>query len=307
MADQVVVGGAGVKAQPNKKKSLLNERSVQFTIVLLVVIIVAFAGFALYVQSRLNSARTIQVPIPVNPTVNYRIVSQDTLFYNYSSSYVPYLLVNYSTTNAFLVTFNYTVYTKSPKLGQVYLLNWTGQCYECGNPRSIITPLIRNLTKDGVSNQTQVQIITQQSLQYLSPGSILVIMNGLIPDYMVNSYVDGQQLITYLMSKGVIIVYVGGDTSHLISSQNLVVPASNLPSYLITGVNTRKSTNSTFFTNTTDWGFGSGGQIYGPISYIDYGNGTILGFANYPSLMNTAHLSSDIAYALSLEFWMLIR
>ena len=307
MADQVVVGSQSPKGNsgpPQGKKSLLSNTSIRLAIAFFVIAIVVFAGLALYIQSKLSSVRTIQVSVPVNPTVNYRIISQDALFYNYSTSYVPYVLVNYSTTNAFLVSFNYTIYTRSPQLGQVYLLNWTGQCYECGNPRDIIAPLLKNLSKQGVSNQTQIQIVSQQSLQYLSPGSILVIMNGLMPDYMVNSYVDGQQLITYLLDKGVIIVYIGGDTSHLVSSQNLVVPASGLPGYLVTGVNTRTSTNSTFYTNRTDWGFGVGGSRYGPLSYIDYGNGTIIGFADYPSAMNTTHLSSDIAYALALEFWL---
>ena len=288
-------------AKPKKKRSIQSRLLIVF-IAVFAVVLIAIVYVALTLHSVSIPTPTVQtLPINASPGVNGTFVQQAPLLYSNSTLVVPYLQISYASSNASLITAQLKFQTTPPP-SLVYVLNWSNQCYNCGNVQQVVASIAANLTSYGIlSNPSQLQIVSPSDLSAIPSGSALVILNGLLPDYLLNNTASPE--IGQLLNRDIQIIYVGRNFSELVSSQTTRIPNSNIPPYLSTFLPTGNNITSGFYFNQSTFAFSSGLR-FGPITYETVGRGAIVAFSNYLSSWSTpAQAGSDIAKAIFLDFW----
>ncbi len=273
-------------------------------VVLAIVLIVIWFNAAISAIHMAPSGPAVSVGAP---SVSLKIAQQNLLFYNASRQGLPYVLLNYATKNTSNMLIN-VAYLQSPPSTTVYVLNWTNQCISCSNALDVVAAINSSLTEYTILNRTnRLQIVSKGGLSGIKNDSVLVVLNGLLPDYMLlNTSLnpDGVPEVQYLLSKGTTIIYVGLNFTNLVGVQAVIEPSpKQLPPYLSSSSYPFSIANRSFgyyFNNPT---FTLGG-IYGPITYNRFGKGYIVAFSNLLSSWKTPQQTgADISKAIETAFW----
>ncbi len=292
----------------------------------IVVLIAAVLAIILYVVATLHS---LLAPIALRPAVyqppivalRARTVSKDLLFYNSSLQVEPYLLIGYTSDNAMQIGVNATL-LEAPPPSDIYIFNYSPiWCYDCGNAQAFAGMLANRLMAYGIiRNESSLNIITSpSSLLGIKNDSILIVLNGALPYYMMQSAGNrNETTLQYLLEKNTSIIIVAGanftkDVSPgpaLESSQayGVVVPTflNTTPSAEYKGLsNLRNETNASgiYFNNATF--FLQEGANYGLVSYENYKNGSLVLFSNFlNSWPSHSDAANDIALSIHRLFWL---
>jgi hypothetical protein len=272
------------------------------------VIVIALGGFFAYVAISIHNlqyeAATQSSKVPLQ-YLTVSLLSKSQLSYQSGQYLIPYSQVSYTESNISKIFFNSTLF-KYPPPEKVFILNSIGNCYECADLSQVETEIGRYLKDYNLPYATSISYVNQQNLSSLPPDSALIILSGAIPLSLlsVNSS-NSTPLISQLLSKGVDIIYVGRNFANATSGSILVpVDQLSLPGYLKWTDSIQHYNNSPFYLNTSTF-YLSNGTRYGPLSYSNYQNGSILVFPAYlSSWKNASSTASDISKALSQLFWL---
>ncbi|MDE1868385.1 MAG: hypothetical protein KGH60_00230 [Candidatus Micrarchaeota archaeon] len=293
---------------PSKLKVPARARII---IIAAVAIVIGIAALALVLHSALSGANAPPASVPTPHYVQHisaALASQDVLSFNNSQYIVPYALVGYTSNNASALTFNATVYRSQPPT-KIYLLNISDQCFNCGNTTAIEDAISKDLISYNlISGQGNLSFISVSNIGSISHNSILIILNGLLPQGLLNR-VNGTNStgVQLLLNRGTSIIYAGQDFSHTLLPGSIVVPtATQLPSYLSTIPipSNAIGLSSNFYFNRPTFVFVNGSR-FGPTSYINALNGSFVAFPNAPnSWASASQAGRDIAKAVEQLFWL---
>jgi hypothetical protein len=279
--------------------------------IIIVAAVVCILGLLVYSSYAISIAAKNVVPIPVHvsgpPSVNAVLVSQNLLSYANTSSLLPFALLSYSTTNASYIAANFSVF-KSITPSGVYVLNTSDECFNCGSTTAIVSALANSLVSYNlIENQSNVSIVPISGLASLPNDSILIIMNGLLPSQLLTPSAS-HSLLQLMLNKGISIIYVGQDFSRLLLPGPLVIPATtnSIPGFLQTMKTPYyNSTTSGFLFNESTFAFAGGSGKYGPMTYTQVANGSIVAFPNFPSSWTSSEgAGKDLAKAVQELFWL---
>ena len=269
--------------------------------------VIVLVGIIGYLAVMLNHISSIPAPAPVAHNVTTALyssqISQSLLFYNQNSSIFPYSLFFYAAANVPYAIFNVSL-LEYPSPSNVYILNYSNDCFNCGNEFAAASAIRNDLVSYGVVNLgSSIESLSKSNLASIKNNSLLIIINGLMPSYMFEiENGTNETALQYLLNHGTSIVYVGQSFSRLVLQGGVVVPNSNNPPFLSTFSTSLPGTSTFYFDNAT-FGFTSG-KTYGTASYVNVFNGSIIAFSNYlNSWKNPADAGSDIAKAAAQEFW----
>ena len=274
------------------------------TIILVVIGIVITLGYFEYSFSHVTppTPKPNQT-IPV-PDIDTSIALHDLLFYKNGQAIIPYLLLNYRTTNVSTVYVNVSILKSAPP-GRIYILNVDDECFNCGNTQAIISSMENKLIEYNlIKSPSDISVVQIQTLPTIANNSVLIILNGLLPNEMLNKLnTTNTTLVQYLMDKGTSIIYVGQDFTHVLLVGSIVVPTSpsSLPGFLST-FNIKSNPPSGFYFNKTTFRF-SKGNFYGPVTYVSTSNGTVVAFSNVGNSWSSDQVGADIARSIKLLFW----
>ncbi len=274
----------------------------------LAVFIIAVLGIAylsITLKSDLSSIKSVTSPAvhPLPTTLLYSVVSQQALFYSSGSSIAPYVGIGYTQTNLSRIYLNASLYSRPPPRN-FYVLEVQNECINCGNVYTFVQDLEASLSSYGLINSTNFGNVSIGSVLSIQGNSILIVPSGLIPSQLLQD-IPGSNLsvIQALLNKGTSIIYVGKNFSNSLIAGSIETPSSNLPSYLLTSPISTSAKSGYYFDSPT-FSFDNG-AMYGPISYENVSNGSIVAFSNYPdSWKNVSSEASDVARASSSLFWM---
>ncbi len=250
----------------------------------------------------------------VNPTTGIYLENQMLLLYSNASYIVPYFLVNYNSKNASNIYFYATLFKERiPQTNQIYILNTTNDCVNCNNASSIISNIAYDLIGYKIiSSAKQLTIVNPDEVQGIRNNSILIMLNGRMPDSMLKN-VNGTMPLTALLNKGTSIIYVGENFSQVVHYGPILIPNNfNMPFIFSTynanvtaseykNINNNSITNLYFDNATFSFSYG---EMYGSVSYLNAYNGSLIAFSNYPDQTNANMLAQGIAKAISELFWM---
>ncbi|HUC38689.1 MAG TPA: hypothetical protein VL944_00990 [Candidatus Acidoferrum sp.] len=281
------------------------RKSTKLLIIVIIIAIAIPAGLFTYVAHQLQVINnlTVQLHLPP-PSVSAYISSVNLLSYNSNKSLIPSVVLEYSTVNVTTIYANVTLFARKPPQ-QFYVLNTSQDCYGCDNIQQTTQLIAAYLNDYGIPSGSTLPVVDEQDLLSMPSDSVLLILSGIMPSYMFqyNPQINDSP-ISYLLSRGVDIVYVGRNFSETSEGQ-IIVPTNNtaIPYYLgWTSKNASSRGNGFYFDNKT---FSLiSGKDYGPLSYVNYANGSVLVFSNYlDSWGNSSKAAQDIAKALSQQFW----
>ncbi len=282
-----------------------NVKLIVIAIVLVFAVMMAVLGYVAI--SLRGSLASLPPPSPVHapPTsLSATLSGQNLLEYGSGLSYIPYASFSYFSANSPNVTINATL-LKSPPPVSVYLLDPYPTCVGCDNASSIAGYLGQDLqTYGAVASASDLRNVSPSNLTALPRDSMLVMLNGLMPQYMFSD-VSGTNvtLLQYLLNRGDSIIYVGQGFTNVLLSGGVIVPNTNAPLYLLTGPATPSAPSGFSFYNST-FAF-TEGSTYGPLTYVNAANGSIVAFSNYlSSWPSAASAARDIARAASMMFWL---
>ncbi|MCL4404809.1 hypothetical protein M1583_02370, partial [Candidatus Marsarchaeota archaeon] len=275
-------------------------------IVIAAIFIIAVVGSGVYLSVELSHIHITPTPPPaVLPTTMKAYVSYQALLDNNGALYaVPYAAVSYDVANLTEVYFNATL-LKSEFPSHIYILNASATgCVNCGDFQSFASDIGSYLSLYGLESEVgNLTIINASGLKSIAPDSILIIPNGLMPTGLLSSNsTNGTTLLHYLLGKGTSVIYIGQDFSHVVLQNGVIVPNTRIPSYLQT--TSPSTSNSVFSFDSPTFSFSSG-KDYGPVTYVNALNGSVVAFSNYlDSWPSPSAAASDIAKTVSLGFWL---
>lgn len=290
----------------------------KFLMLLVLVIIVVVAAVFLYAYLQLTSLFHALPPptkvVVLIPHIAASITASNLLYYDSGLSLVPYLMLNYTAQNYTNIYINASLYKSKPPAG-IYLLSLPNECVSCSNNSVIISNLTRYLESYGVINSTAgISTITLSGLGSIPNDSVLIMLSGLLPIQLLSplNTTSNYSMLDHLLNKGTSIIYVGRNFGDVVSSGSIVLPNSNFPPYLTTYsakynaslmklYKSRSMENFPFYNTTFDF---ATGNLFGPLTYVNYDNGSIIAFSNYPDSIPAENLSGGIAKAIAEDFWL---
>jgi hypothetical protein len=294
--------------QASTKKAML------IVVGIAVVIVLIGLGYVFYLVSQVPPQAPQQILL--NPRISLSLATQNLLFYNRTRNIIPYSLVRFNYTNTTTLYLNGTIFLV-PVKRRIYMLNATGDCFNCGNVQLLTNSIRNDLVKYGVvKSQGEVQVIKTYNLTLIEPNSTLIVVNGFMPlEFFQNVTGSNEIMLQYLLNEGTAIVYVGHNFSYALQQGPIgyaEVPTPHMPFFLNTTTFPGKLSNATgfYFKHPTFYFFtqpNANGrpEVYGTTSYIYAGNGSILAFSNFVNTWNTyQNASSDIAKASAELFWL---
>ena len=274
-------------------------------LIVLAIAVLGIAYLSITLKSDLGSLTTTasHAPPPLPTTLLYSVVSQQALFYSSGSSVAPYVGISYTQTNLSRIYINASLYARPPPRS-FYVLAVQNECINCGNVYTFVQNLGAALSSYGLINSTNFNNISIGSVLSIPGNSILVVPSGLIPSQLLQN-IPGSNLsvIQALLNRGTSIIYIGKNFSNSLIAGSIETPSSNLPTYLLT-TPISTSPKSGYYFDSPTFSFDNG-AMYGPISYENVSNGSIVAFSNYPnSWKNVSSEASDVARASSSLFWL---
>ncbi len=301
-----VLAGGGVPISIKKPP----KRLIMIIAAIFIVLAIAFIYLGLSISAALKAAPPPPQPIQFfthKPVSSTGLISQQLLSYDQGALVIPYLLLHYSASNVSSMSVSVSLYQRPPPTGSVYILNWSNQCVGCKgfDVNGMVVALDKDLANySAISPSSGVQLITAQQLPNMQNNSVLIVVNGRLPDYMAKAYTSGIPMITYLMDKGITVFYVGRNFSQVIAPQSVIQPNpdTNELTYLQTY---SQNVHGVFGNFSTPTFFLSSGSQYGGITYEDVGSGAVVAFSNYlnKSWSTPDQAAFDIATAMSENFW----
>jgi hypothetical protein len=308
----------------------LNKRNVLLIFLILSVLIIGILALISLIQhsfapiyAEANTVRQGRLGITAS-LQGYGVYT-----YNYAKSLVAYSLIGYRTENALDAAFSLGMYSRNP-VERIYLLNVTDYCYSCFDEGELYRNLQYYLGIHGlIMNASSFSYISFGQLASVVNGSVVIIPSGYIPVILLQNATQSSSYgLIALLKKGDTIVYVGDNFSKsagLLGAEIYQSSAETLSALYDSGLgthifyyskNTSQGTtpsgisyNSTnplnlYFRGPT-FNF-SNGTIYGPLTYVNAFNGTIVAFPNLPSMAwnSTQYEARDIATVIGSRFWM---
>lgn len=293
-------------AAPKKKMST----PMKLMIIIGAVMVIGLAIVAAYIYSIASSTPLITPPAAYGvQQLSASIYGERLLPYNLGSNLLPYLLLSYNSDNISTLNITATLYRRPPPT-TIYVLQYANQCYNCYLPSQqdeIVGSLTANLIRYGVLRPgSRILNISEQNVSIIPANTTLVILNGLMPDYLAENGTGtgGGSLLLELLQRGVSVVYVGGNFSHLVSYQSVVVPNPYIPPFLQASPYSYSggSAGNPFILNQTLYTIG---KNIGPVSYEQVNGGELLAFPEYPNRWpSPVAEGQDIAKLISMSFWL---
>jgi ribosome-associated toxin RatA of RatAB toxin-antitoxin module len=230
--------------------------------------------------------------------------NQGLLSYDNGEYELPYLSVVYNAPATQSISAEGGVYL-APTPTHLYILNYSGGCFRCGNATTAVKALIAGIKGYGMNglyaNTTNISI---GDLSSIKNDSILVIVTGLIPSELA---ANNFSAVNALLAKQTSIIYVGRNFSSTIVSGVVPEPApygGRLPSFLNTLYYRNKKSDGTFAFHNTTFAF-TNGMEYHLLTYENVGNGSIVAFPNtLSSWPSEQQAGADIAKAIWQMFWL---
>lgn len=278
------------------KKGFTPQKFAKIIIIIFIIAGIFIFGFTYYFANMLKSAGIVPpIQLPKYVSFNASLKSQDILFNNKALYIVPYALFNYSASNITSVNITARLLDSKPP-NHIYILNWSGECVDCGYNNNFVENLSFQLFAMHIINSTNpIHIISESNLGSLNSSDYLFIINGRMPQYLFNNTPSGVSLIQQILDNGVTVIYIGGNFSRTLTSQSVVVPAVNIPSFLAT--NTSSLINKIIYNNITynqNLSFKlSSGKLLNDMSYEPVGNGYIFLFPNYLSSFPNMNIAAN--------------
>jgi hypothetical protein len=291
------------QATQTKKKKGVNK-FIKTLLILFIIITIFLIGFTVYFATLLKNANITPLqPIPKFINFNTNIVSEDILYYGNGKIFIPYALFNYSASNITSINISARILPEKPP-STVYILNWSGYCYNCGNLSDFKNSLNNSLFLLGITNSTNpVKIINESMLGSLNSQDILIIANGRMPQYLFNDTFQNIPLIQQILDNGVTIIYIGGNFSKTLIVPSLLIPAHNIPSFLATSQNPPSLTAGPYSNQNLSYSL-VGSKYLDYMNYINIGKGYFFVFPDYlSSFPNTSAASSFFAPFIRDAMW----
>lgn len=215
-------------------------------VVIAVILIVLFFVYELFVFAALTrSLAAIPKIVTLVPSISASIVQENLLFSSQGTSLIPYVLVHYNVRNASELFINSSLY-KGPLPSRIYILNSSNDCVFCGNATEVEALLPEYLQGYGLlNNPYKISTVNTSTVSAIQNNSILIIMDGLMPQQLVQNS-SGTSILTELLNKGTSVIYIGQSFNNLILPGAITVPNTKVAPYLQT---TPISRNSTFYSN----------------------------------------------------------
>ncbi len=294
--------------QEGKKKSNLFKRKPAYIAVLLflVIIIIMFAYLYLSVTgaiSRIRAAYSGPYP-PAQITAS--IIEQDILEYNNLQQYIPYVLVGYSYDNVTSINLNATLYKYEPPM-RIFILNISNECYYCGNTSAIESAMYAKLIQYGlIRRASDITIASPALLRSLPNDSLLVVLNGLMPETFFTPDANGITTLQYLLMRHTSILYVGDNFSDVLLPDSIVTPNPDFPDYLNTQYYSgNKQFTDSFYFNSSIYAIKNASTYNRYLTYKNAFNGSIAVFPNVPTSWKYPNETGyDLAKAIKLLFWL---
>lgn len=261
-----------------------------------------------------------------------------------ATSVIEYALVNYSSINASEVKSRLSVYDSinpnfnSDPVKKIYFVRliegengWStafpAACYNCFDEFGLYDNLSKYLGQYGLiynSSSFTYTNVSGQGVNYnnladIPHNSVVILASGLLPQDLFPKPNSTTISLLTLLNRGDTVVYVGLNLS-LGEPPDGGAPIDYRPDnastnmLLLAGLNTTKwstyianSASGFYFESPTFRFFrGNGPFVYGPITYTQVYNGTMIAFGNDPKdgWKNSSDLAHDIAAALSTHFWL---
>ncbi len=283
-------------------------------IIVIVLLVALIGGFALYINTALSAFNSVNSapsgPLAV-PSLSAHLVNQSFLSGASGSKLIPYALLNLQSFNTSTVNV-YASILQRPTPQNIYIFNTTNECYSCGNVSQATSAIVEGLLRYGaIKYAGAVSFVSASELQDISSNSVLIVLNGYIPQAFLAPY-NGTHNTTmeYLLRKGTSIIYVGADFSHMLQQGSIIVPSGTLPDFLQSVFFNSSSVNASTYGIFGNFSFDkptfaiSASHFYGPISYINTMGGSLIAFSNYGnSWENSTYEGRDIAKAIATLFW----
>ena len=277
---------------------------------LLVIVIVAVAVIVAlfsYVGSALHGIAPAPPAKPVvAPSIGAILISKNQLSYDQNRYLVPSVEVGYGTINVSNLYINATLFA-SPPPKSFFILNMSNDCFNCPQAGQMVNLLASYLDTYGLlQNSSSISLINRQNLTTMPNGSELIILNGVLPQYMIEYAPNtSETMIQYLLGKGTDIIYVGRNFAN-VSNGRILIPTTEgqLPYFLLWNANSSPYQGIPYYFTARTFSL-LGGKGYGPLGYISAANGSMLVFSNYLSSWNNASdAAQDIAKASAQLFWL---
>ena len=286
----------------------MKKKYRNYIILAIVVFALAVAGIAylaITLRSDLSSVSLAHhaAPPPLPTTLLFDVIGQQALFYSSGSAIAPYVSIGYTQTNMSYMYLNASLY-KRPLPRSFYMLEVQNECTNCGNVYTFVSDLLSALSRYNIVNSTNFANVSISSVLSIQNNSVLIVPSGLIPSQLLSN-IPGSNLsvMQSLLNRGTSIIYIGKNFSNSLIAGSIETPTKNLPSYLTTAPINVSTKSSYYFDNAT-FSFDNG-AMYGPISYENVSNGSIVAFSNYPnSWRNESAEADDVAHAISSMFWL---
>jgi len=275
-------------------------------VIIAAIFIIAILASGIYLSIELSHIKITPTPPPVVlPTLLSSYVSYQALLdYNGSLFIAPYAAVSYTESNLTGLYINATL-LKSRFPSHIYLLNASqAGCVNCGDFQAFADGIKSELSLYGLTSEVgNLTIVNESSLSSIANDSILIIPDGLMPEALLSNYSSSNiTLIHHLLDMGTSVIYIGQGFSRVVLPNGVIVPNSRIPNYMFTTSPT--TSNSVFSFDSPTFAFSSGAN-YGPVTYVNAFNGSIVAFSNYLSSWPTPSLAaSDVAKAVSKGFWL---
>jgi hypothetical protein len=302
---------ANITAQGGHKKQGLVSRKTLLIIAIVTILVIAL--LVVYLEIVINNAiRTINNaysgPIPKS-SMSASLIDQELLGYNNLRQYIPYGLISYTSRNVTNINANISLLKYAPP-SQIYILNISNECYECGNTQAIEAALYSKLMYYKIiSSPSQVLLISPSQLRTLPPDSLLIVINGLLPSEFLQQGSGGITDINYLLNEHTSILYAGQNFSRVLLPDSVTTPSTNLPSYLytlpFTVIPKTQKVKNGFYFNSSKFTLYNGTNYSDYLSYEAVYNGSIAVFPNTPASWKSANQTgSDLAKAVQSMFWL---
>lgn len=273
------------------------NRKVFIIAVVIAAVFIALFGYIFYLAASLSpvTARYIQ------PSLTANLLTHGISLYGNGRYLIPYSVITYNAVNISYMSINTTLFKDEPPTS-VYVLNPSSGCFDCGNYQQAITSFFSDLSAFGVPNAQNAAVVSDPS--QIPDNSILVILSGYMPNYMFNAY-NGTNItvLDSLLSRGTSILYIGRNFSYMLNGPT-VVPNNNTPAYLNTISRAAVSNTLGFNLHNASFSF-LNGSTYGPFSYTNVYNGSIVAFPNTLASWSASNIAGyDMARAVSQLFWL---
>ncbi|MGC8567820.1 MAG: hypothetical protein ACP5LP_01050 [Candidatus Micrarchaeia archaeon] len=238
---------------------------------------------------------------------------------------MPGYITSYYPTNITNITLCGQLFSKQVP-NSIYIVNPTSLSYRynLNEFNSFVSDLKADLSKYNINDK--VSVIPISNISYVNNNSIVVLPTGLFPLYLLQ---NNSAILTQLFSRGITIIYIGGNFSYTVGSgagSGAVIPISSLNISLPSFMSYTEATNvnGTYYLANDKSPLPElppqpvilnlkkpmyllrYGTVYENSSFISqiYGEGSLLVLPYYPDMFSSADLSSNLANSIFSMFWM---